>query len=90
MLDPFDDATLRFCASLPEVLRGKVYESSRTVEQLSAMTLERYVPGGGATPLYVPDEAYDEAAMTEAEAIYLRSLRAALDARGLQPLGASR
>lgn len=81
MLNDVDDATLTFCANLPEILHGREFTSERTRTQLQGMTLDRYVPSAGPVPVYRPNPTYSEAQLSDAEGIYARTLRQTLAAR---------
>ncbi len=80
-LSVFDDATLMFCANLPEILHGRPFESERTLAQLAGMTLDRYIPSAGPLAVYRLNPAWDVASLSEAEGIYSRSLRSVLEQR---------
>jgi hypothetical protein len=76
-----DGPTLEFCGNLPEILHGRWFTSEQTREQLSGMTLDRYVTGAQVVSLYAPNSDFDEEQLQDAEAIYSRALRSVLSAR---------
>lgn len=70
-----DASALSFCASLPLVLHGYVFESERVRAQLSAIPLTRYLPGPGVTgTLYRENPSFAPASLSDAESIYRNTL----------------
>ena len=66
-----DPDTLRFCASLPLVVRGHVFSSDQTRRALGAIPMERYLgPPQGRGPLYRPDPGFTREGLSEVERLY--------------------
>lgn len=75
LLAAFDDAALGFCAHLPLVAHGHVFQSERVRSQLGDVGLDRYVPDADAgARAYVPNPAFEESMLNDGERIYRNAL----------------
>ena len=75
LVESFDPAMIEFCAHLPLVTHGYVFSSERARAQLLDLSLRRYVPDAGESArAYVPNPAFEEAWLSDAERIYRDTL----------------
>lgn len=83
LLASYDAQTLRFCSTLPLVLHGYVFSSSRVRQQFAEVPLRRYLgkkarEGG----IYRENPSFDREDLPEAEYLYWSTLAAAAKKRG--------
>ena len=75
MIGTHDARALSFCANLPLVLHGFVFESERVREELSRIPLNRYLPGPAVTGmLYRENPRFASDGLSDAESIYRNTL----------------
>ena len=74
----YDDATLRFCARLPEIIHGAPFEPGPITSQLVEISMSRYLPSlAHESPLYRPNTAWSMDLLSEVEGLYRSALRSA-------------
>ncbi len=74
----YDDATLRFCARLPEIIHGAPFEPGPITSQLVEISMSRYLPSlAHESPLYRPNAAWSMDLLSEVEGLYRSALRSA-------------
>lgn len=82
MLSSHDTQTLRFCSSLPLVLHGYVFSSSRVRQQFSEVLLRRYVgKEAGDKSVYRENPSFERNDLPHAEYLYWSTLAAAAKER---------
>lgn len=75
ILSPYDQQTLRFCASLPLVIHGYVFPSQRVRDQFAAVPLRRYL-GSSADrgSIYRENPSFNRDDLPQLEKIYWSTL----------------
>jgi hypothetical protein len=76
VLGAYDATTLRFCAGLPNVLRGGPIAADRTRQQLSDISMRRFLPAlAQDSPFYRANPLWDERFHSDLERLYAGALQ---------------